>query len=55
MSVGDRSGIPPTMMGLPKFDLDIATTVAEFLTLLRNIDAKLDKLIEIERDNQRAA
>lgn len=43
------------MMGLPKLDFDIASTVTDFLTLLRSIDSKLDTLIDIERDKDRAA
>ncbi|QFP94699.1 hypothetical protein I5G59_gp79 [Mycobacterium phage LilMcDreamy] len=37
-------------LGLPKIDLDIGHTVNEFLTLLREMNSKLDTLIEIERD-----
>jgi hypothetical protein len=38
-----------TVIGLPKLDLDISSTISEFLALLRSMDAKLDTLIEIER------
>ncbi|AXN53361.1 hypothetical protein PBI_THONKO_91 [Mycobacterium phage Thonko] len=42
------------MMGLPK-NLDIGKTVAEFLALLRSIDNKLDRLIELQSDADREA
>lgn len=34
--------------GIPK-GLNITETIAEFLTLLRSIDTKLDTLIELQR------
>lgn len=33
---------------LPKLDFDIGSKVEEFLKLLRSIDRKLDRLIELE-------
>ncbi|AGT12986.1 hypothetical protein KAYACHO_82 [Mycobacterium phage KayaCho] len=35
---------------LPKIDLDIAHTVNEFLTLLKDMNQKLDTLIDLQRD-----
>ncbi len=39
----------------PKIDFDIPHTVNEFLTVLRNIDAKLDTLIEEQQEANRSA
>jgi len=35
--------------GLPKIDIDIKGTIEEFLTLLRDMNAKLDVLIELQQ------
>jgi hypothetical protein len=37
------------MMGLPKLDFDLGSTITEFLGLLRSVDKKLGALLEIER------
>lgn len=42
-------------LGLPKIDFDIGHTVNEFLTTLRDISAKLDTLIELQRGPERCA
>jgi len=39
--------------GLPKINLDIAETVNTFLTLLRDMNDKLDVLIELQRGPDR--
>lgn len=35
---------------LPKLDLDVKETVREFLDVLRDMNAKLDTLIELQRE-----
>ena len=40
---------------LPKIDIDIVSTVNEFLTVLRSIDGKLDELLEEQREANRGA